>query len=72
MTGRRKLRLTWIRKLVEMGVEVISLADTVGLATPEQVNSLTKTLIEEFPAIESGVHLHSRRENSIGKTGCCF
>ena len=42
MNGRLKLRLTWIRKLVEMGVEVISLADTVGLADPEQVHALTR------------------------------
>ena len=32
-----------IRQLVQMGVEVISLADTVGLASPDQVHSLTET-----------------------------
>ena len=67
-----EIALGWIRKLVLMGVQVISLADTVGLATAEQVYSLTKMLVEEFPGIESGVHLHSRRENSLEKLDAAF
>ena len=67
-----EIALGWIRKLVLMGVQVISLADTVGLATGEQVYSLTKILVEEFPGIESGVHLHSRRENSLEKLDAAF
>ena len=63
------IALQWIRLLVEMGVEVISLADTVGLADPAQVNGLTKSLIDHFPSIESGVHLHSRPENRIAENG---
>src|SRR5579862_3549498 len=62
----------WIRKLVKAGVQVISLADTVGLATATQVFELTRSLITEFPAIESGVHLHSRRENSIEKLEAAY
>ncbi len=67
-----EIALQWIRNLVEMGVEVISLADTVGLADPEQVHMLTEMLISEFPLIESGVHLHSRRENSAEKLEAAY
>jgi len=67
-----EIALHHIRQLVQMGVEVISLADTVGLATPDQVYALTETLITHFPQIESGVHLHSRRENSIEKLEAAF
>ncbi len=67
-----EIALNWIRQLVKMGVKVISLADTVGLASPTQVHELTKSLISEFPSIESGVHLHSRRENSIEKLEAAF
>jgi hydroxymethylglutaryl-CoA lyase len=67
-----EIALEYIRQLVQMGVEVISLADTVGLATPDQVFALTDALITEFPQIESGVHLHSRRENSIEKLEAAF
>ena len=66
------IALQHIADLVEMGVEVISLADTVGLASPDQVHSLTQALISAFPDIESGVHLHSRRENSIEKLEAAF
>ena len=66
------IALLWIRQLVEMGVEVISLADTVGLADPALVHELTQLLITEFPDIESGVHLHSRREYTIEKLEAAF
>lgn len=42
-----------------LGVGIISLADTVGLASPEQVNSLTRLLVREMPGTMIGVHLHS-------------
>jgi hydroxymethylglutaryl-CoA lyase len=67
-----EIAMDWIRQLVKMGVQVISLADTVGIASPTQVNELTKSLISEFPMIESGVHLHSRRDNSIEKLEAAF
>jgi hydroxymethylglutaryl-CoA lyase len=67
-----EIALSWIRQLVKMGVKVISLADTVGIASPTQVHELTKSLISEFPSIESGVHLHSRKENSIEKLEAAF
>ncbi len=67
-----EIALGWIRQLVKMGVKVISLADTVGIASPTQVHELTKSLISEFPSIESGVHLHSRKENSIEKLEAAF
>jgi hydroxymethylglutaryl-CoA lyase len=66
------IALLWIQKLVDMGVEVISLADTVGLADAVQVHEMTKSLITEFPEIEAGVHLHSRRESSIEKLEAAF
>jgi hydroxymethylglutaryl-CoA lyase len=53
----------WVNKLVAMGIKIISLADTVGLATAEQVNSVTKYLIDSLPQIEIGVHLHSTATN---------
>lgn len=64
--------LDWIGKLAKMGVQVISLADTVGLANLEQVFSLTKSVIGEFPSIACGVHLHSRRENSMEKLDAAY
>ncbi|MEP7231706.1 MAG: hydroxymethylglutaryl-CoA lyase [Ginsengibacter sp.] len=53
--------LQWIEKLVGEGVKIISLADTVGVATPNQISSVVKKVIQAFPNIETGVHLHSIR-----------
>jgi hydroxymethylglutaryl-CoA lyase len=54
---------TWVNKIVELGIKTISLADTVGLAKPEQIHSMTKYLTELLPQTEIGVHLHSRPDN---------
>ena len=53
----------WVNKLVAMDIKIISLADTVGLATKEQVYSITKYLVDSLPATEIGVHLHSTATN---------
>ena len=49
----------WVNKLVGMDIKIISLADTVGLATKEQVYQITKYLVDSLPETEIGVHLHS-------------
>ncbi len=55
-----------------MGIPVISLADTVGLSTPESVYELTAAVQNGFPDTEIGVHLHSRPENSLKKIEAAF
>jgi hydroxymethylglutaryl-CoA lyase len=56
-----------VDKLVEMDIKIISLADTVGLATAAQIKSVTKYLVDVLPEIEIGVHLHSTAINWIDK-----
>jgi hydroxymethylglutaryl-CoA lyase len=46
---------------------MISLADTVGMATPEQVNELVSAVMAKFDYLEIGVHLHSRPEHAAAK-----
>jgi len=53
----------WVERLVELDIEIISLADTVGVATPEQVYDMTSYLVESLPSTEVGVHLHSTSDN---------
>lgn len=53
------LVLTWIDELVKLGIGIISLSDTVGLAHPPQISSLVKKVVSAFADIETGVHLHS-------------
>ncbi|HPG11537.1 MAG TPA: hydroxymethylglutaryl-CoA lyase [Chitinophagaceae bacterium] len=66
----------WVNKLVGMDIGIISLADTVGVATPEQVYDITSYLVESLPGTEIGVHLHStphnwkEKLNAAIKAGC--
>src|SRR3989337_848506 len=53
----------WVNQLVSMDIKTISLADTVGIATEEQVYDMTNYLVESLPGIEVGVHLHSTPDN---------
>ena len=53
----------WVDKIAALGVKTISLADTVGLASPEQVFSITDYLVKQLPQHEIGVHLHSTAAN---------
>jgi hydroxymethylglutaryl-CoA lyase len=47
------------KQIAELGVKIISIADTVGLATADEVSILMKNIMPEFSDIEVGVHLHS-------------
>lgn len=53
----------WVNKMVELDIQTISLADTVGIAMPEQVHDMTAYLVESLPGISTGVHLHSTPGN---------
>src|SRR5271169_481060 len=53
--------------LADMDLQAISLADTVGLATPQQISLQVGPVIEMFGDIEIGAHLHSRPEDAIEK-----
>ncbi len=53
--------------LADMGIKQISLADTVGLATPQQVRELVAAVISAHDDLEIGAHLHSTRAGAAGK-----
>src|SRR5580693_4344506 len=48
-------------------LRMISLADTVGMASPQQVSELVGTVMAKFDYLEIGVHLHSRPEQAAAK-----
>jgi hydroxymethylglutaryl-CoA lyase len=55
--------LKWAGEMVNRKIGIISLADTVGLATPEQISSALGVLVPEYPNTQFGVHLHSSAVN---------
>ena len=45
-------------------LRTISLADTVGMATPQEISDLVGAVIAKYDYLEIGVHLHSRPEHA--------
>ncbi|ADV47686.1 Hydroxymethylglutaryl-CoA lyase [Cellulophaga algicola DSM 14237] len=66
----------WTEKLSAMGVKILSLSDTVGSSTPEQITYLFSNLIPKYPHIEFGAHLHTtptkwhEKINAAYTSGC--
>ncbi len=58
--------------LVDSGAEVISLADTVGLATPEQIERVVRAVLASTSEAEIGVHLHARTGEAATKIEAAY
>jgi hydroxymethylglutaryl-CoA lyase len=56
--------LTWLK---DIGVRTVSLADTVGAASPENVAGLVRAANACVAGVEIGVHLHSRPDHAAEK-----
>src|SRR5208337_4769931 len=56
--------ITGISLLADMDLQAISLADTVGLATPQQIADMVGPVLEKFEGVEIGVHLFPRLQTS--------
>jgi hydroxymethylglutaryl-CoA lyase len=48
-------------------MHAISLADTVGMATSEQIREVVSAVLDQYGYLEIGVHLHSRPEHALEK-----
>jgi hydroxymethylglutaryl-CoA lyase len=57
----------FVSKLDQLEIEIISPSDTIGISTPGNITQLFTSLINKFPHIEFGAHLHSTPASSIEK-----
>jgi hydroxymethylglutaryl-CoA lyase len=62
----------WTEKLVNMGVKILSLSDTIGSSTPEIINYLFSNLIPLYPTIEFGAHLHTTPNSWFEKVDAAY
>jgi hydroxymethylglutaryl-CoA lyase len=53
-------------------IRTISLADTVGLASPETIREVVSAVMAKYDYLEIGVHLHSGRENAAAKIAAAY
>lgn len=62
----------WADVLVSKGVEILSLADTIGISTPEKIENILPKLISKFDQTEIGVHLHSTPADRLKKIEAAY
>ncbi|HZB15098.1 MAG TPA: hydroxymethylglutaryl-CoA lyase [Chryseolinea sp.] len=66
------LVLGFVDILKTLGSDIISLADTIGVSTPENIQYLFMTLSKMYPTLEIGAHLHSSPDTSTKKIEAAF
>ena len=49
----------WVEVLAGLGIRIIQLSDTVGIAQPDSISYLFKKLIPDNPQTEIGAHFHT-------------
>ncbi len=62
----------WTKKMADIGINIIALSDTVGLADGAIISSLFKDLIAAYPAIEFGGHFHARAHAWLPKIKAAY
>ncbi|MBN9297153.1 MAG: hydroxymethylglutaryl-CoA lyase [Filimonas sp.] len=64
--------LKWADEIAKLDVQIISLADTVGVASPEQITFALETLMPHYSNVTFGVHLHSTPANWKAKLAAAY
>ena len=62
----------WTERLVSEGISNIALADTIGIATPQQINEIYPLLVNKFDKTEFGIHLHSTPDTWLEKIEAAY
>ena len=55
----RDIVIAWAKKIKNLGVKTIALADTIGVSNPDTITYLFSQLIPELEGVEVGAHLHT-------------
>ncbi|MGL4687804.1 MAG: hydroxymethylglutaryl-CoA lyase [Fusobacteriaceae bacterium] len=53
--------VNYVERAKNLGVKIVNLCDTIGVANPLQVEETVTTLLKKFPEIEFHIHIHDTR-----------
>ena len=67
-----KIVAHWTEQMVDEGISIISMADTIGVSTPEKIKDIYPILSSRFPETEFGLHLHSTPNTSLEKIQAAY
>ena len=62
----------WTEKLSKMGIQILSLSDTIGSSNPKTISYLFSNLILSYPKIEFGAHLHTTPNSWFEKVDAAY
>ncbi len=62
----------WADRLIAMGIRILSLSDTIGVANPGSIDYLFSNLIPRYPDISFGAHLHTQPHNWKEKVASAY
>ncbi|MFK5889350.1 MAG: hydroxymethylglutaryl-CoA lyase [Flavobacteriaceae bacterium] len=62
----------WTETLVNMGVKILSLSDTIGASEAKTISYLFSNLIPMYPKIEFGAHLHTTLMSWFDKVDAAY
>lgn len=67
-----QVAIDWCRKLSQLNIEFLPLADTIGCSTKENITELFGALIPELKNVQFGAHLHSTQDKSSEKINAAY
>lgn len=67
-----ELVLGFVDVLKTLGSDVISIADTIGVSTPENITQIFTLIAKQYPKLEIGAHLHSTPYTAMEKIEAAY
>jgi hydroxymethylglutaryl-CoA lyase len=67
-----ELVLEYGQRLLDMGIQHLSLADTIGMATPSEIGSLFRAIHKPWSAVEVTAHLHANPMHAREKVSAAW
>lgn len=64
--------IDWVGKLSQLGIRTFAMSDTVGVAKPETISYIYRSLVPEFKHLHIGAHFHSTRDTAEDKLDAAY
>ena len=64
--------MNYVSFLIGIGVKIISLSDTIGIATDDNIGKIFKILTNQYSDVEFGAHLHVLPSEGLSKINSAF
>jgi hydroxymethylglutaryl-CoA lyase len=67
-----EVAIDWVKRLSKLGIKTVAMSDTVGVAKPDTIEYIFKSLVPEFTDMEIGAHFHSTFETWEEKVSTAY